>query len=704
MKLNELSLRFKLLLTGIGLPAVVGGGLFLTYASDTREHEIEMLVTMARDLTVTAENVRDSMEEKWSMDIITIENLREWSKKGAEEKILGSVPVINAWEAIQPSEKNAHYEFRVPSLQPRNPDNLADQKEAQALNALKTSGDQEYYFIDEELNAVRYFRAIKLTESCLYCHGEPSLSDKYWMNSEGKDVLGYDMEGWQIGENHGAFEIIQYLNESDDAATKSAVLASGGLVAMAIAYVWFANLFLIPVKMLNLKVKEIASGDLTVTTRIKQKDAIGELADSVNRTSSQLHQLVRSIKADSTSILTISDSLNDFTNRIDRKGKESTHKSEQVKDAGILLSDYITKIASSADEYSSTATSISSSVEELNVSVNEISRSCTEETKIAENANTLACHTKEAIEDLNASALEINKIVDFISSIADRTNLLALNASIEAANAGDAGKGFGVVANEVKELAYQCSKATEQITSQVSDVQVTTKNCSKMISQIAETVENILAFSTTISAAVEEQSATISEIAYSINSFSEASNEMSSSIQESAAQAQSVSANIVYVAGVLKNTTFENQQNQQISQILSSISSEMNTRVESFKLKKVEYDVLEIKRAYLSLIDEFFDKRAEDSSVLDGFTDALKRRKAEIEKMLKEMGVLTDPTSEGNSPSPILQLNSEFFYSLEEVCSQTGSEDSALLFERIHKIWVKLFGEIDSVFIEISNP
>ena len=120
------------------------------------------------------------------------------------------------------------------------------------------------------------------------------------------------------------------------------------------------------------------------------------------------------------------------------------------------------------------------------------------------------------VEQLERLSIQIDDFVDLIKRIASQTNLLALNATIEAARAGNAGKGFSVVASEVKALANQTSRATDEISQQVAAIQVATRKSVDEISSIARAIEQLTAATTSIASAVEEQSATTHDIAGSI--------------------------------------------------------------------------------------------------------------------------------------------------------------------------------------------
>ena len=173
-------------------------------------------------------------------------------------------------------------------------------------------------------------------------------------------------------------------------------------------------------------------------------------------------------------------------------------------------------VASASEQASANVQSVASATEEMTSSVNEIARQVQESSKIAAQAVQQAEKTDARIGELSQAAGRIGDVVKLITAIAEQTNLLALNATIEAARAGEAGRGFAVVASEVKQLASQTAKATEEIGTQIAGMQAATQESVAAIKEIGGTIARIAEIASTISATVEEQGAATQEIARNV--------------------------------------------------------------------------------------------------------------------------------------------------------------------------------------------
>ncbi len=213
-------------------------------------------------------------------------------------------------------------------------------------------------------------------------------------------------------------------------------------------------------------------------------------------------------------------------------------------------------VARASDEASSNVQTVASAAEEISASVAEIGRQVTESADRASSAEREAHDTVAKVKTLSEAAQRIGDVVTLIQDIAEQTNLLALNATIEAARAGEAGKGFAVVASEVKNLAEQTAKATADISAQVTSIQDATEVSADAISGISESIQQLNVISSTIAAAVEQQAAAAEEIATNVHRAAEGTQDVSSniaSVSSSAEESRSSASGVLHAAEDLAN-------------------------------------------------------------------------------------------------------------------------------------------------------
>ena len=335
------------------------------------------------------------------------------------------------------------------------------------------------------------------------------------------------------------------------------VLLAIGLALGAIISTMTARSIIKPVNEMTGAMGELSNDNLEIEIpALDKKDEIGEMAQAVQvfkdnmiRTKEMEAEVAERNAAQQKRAQTIESRTNQFDkvvsdalNTVSSASTELESSSRAMSNTAEQTNVQSAAVASAAEQASMNVQTVASAAEELSSSITEISRQVTQSSEIADRAVSDADAANKQILGLVNSAETVGQVVSLITDIAEQTNLLALNATIEAARAGDAGKGFAVVASEVKNLANQTAKATEEIESQIGQIQAETSGAVSAIETISGTIKQISEIAQGIAAAVEEQGAATQEIARNVEQAASGTQEVTTNITDVTMAAQQTGA------------------------------------------------------------------------------------------------------------------------------------------------------------------